>query len=511
MTLKNLLTKTSAIISMLAVTTMAFADSGISVPKSNAKDTFVTKGMNTIDFGQTIKLDNEGYPTKDSIQTIYDEYDYQGAVSAYLQTISQMAIYGSVKTNHFYGATQGTDSLVMYKDPSVDGMLTPNRKVTYLFNYPNLAVTGPLVYEYPAGATAGIILDVKMRWIADLGLTSPYAGKAVKYYLYTAGQSVPSDLPDDLVVVEVPTNIAFFAFRVLNPATDVALERNLKVYPYAKRADPESNKFYQAQKNDDIYFMTQPIGMKYWEQLHEYIQVEKVEDEDRFMMARLKAVGIEKGKPFNPTARQKKVLEKAALVGEKMAIVVSFTDRDEKDKARYRADSGWSHPLMLEPSHQEGFINQIDERIDWAYEAYGISPAMKAKMPGKGSTYLSAYQDADRQWLEGGKTYKMRIEANVPAAQFWDVSVYELETRALLPFKEGKASSINSSATKGIKINDDGSVDIYFGPGKAPKDYENNFINTIEGRRWFTYFRLYGPTKTYLDRSWKMNDIVEVK
>lgn len=492
------------------ITTNAVADSGISVPKSNAKDAFVTKGINTIDLGDTITLDAEGYPTKDSIQTIYDEYDYQGAVSAYLQTVSQMTVYGSVKTNRYYGATKGTDVLFMYKDPSIDGMLTPNRKVGYVFSYPNLAETGPLIYEYPAGATAGVVMDVKMRYYIDMGLTSKYGSKGAKYYIYTEGQNLPTDLPSDIEAVKIQTNILFLGFRVLDPVKNPNLHKQLKVYPYAERNNPKANQFFQAKKSDDTYLMTAPIGMKYWQQLHEYIQVEKVEEEDRFMMARLKAVGIEKGKPFQPTERQKRLLEKAALVGEKMAITISFTDRDEKDRARYRADSKWSHPLTMEPSHREDFINQLEERIDWTYEAYGVSPAMKAKLPGKGSTYLGAYQDVKGEWFEGAKTYKMHIEPKVPAARFWDVSVYSLETRVLLPFEAGKVSAINSVGTKGIKTNSDGSVDLFFGPGKAPKGYENNFISTNAGTRWFTYFRLYGPTKTYLERTWKMNDIVEV-
>ena len=104
-----------------------------------------------------------------SFETIYDEMDYQGAVSAYLQAIPQMALFGSAKTNHYYGATGNTDSLVMYKDPSIDGMLTPNRVVTYLMNFANLAESGPMVFEQPAGATAGLIMDMQMRWHADTG------------------------------------------------------------------------------------------------------------------------------------------------------------------------------------------------------------------------------------------------------------------------------------------------------------------------------------------------------
>ena len=124
---------------------------------------------------------------------------------------------------------------------------------------------------------------------------------------------------------------------------------------------------------------------------------------------------------------------------------------------------------------------------------------------------MGGYQDDKGDWLEGENEYVFHIEADAPAARFWDVSVYSLEKRSLLPAKKGDISSINSSATKNLKKNKDGSIDIYFGPGKAPKGFENNFVNTAKGVRWFCYFRLYGPTKTYFDRSWKMNDIKKVK
>jgi len=55
-----------------------------------------------------------------------------------------------------------------------------------------------------------------------------------------------------------------------------------------------------------------------------------------------------------------------------------------------------------------------------------------------------------------------------------------------------------------LKKNADGSVDIYCGP-KAPKGFETNWIPTVPGRNWFSYFRLYGsprsPTPTGADRS----------
>lgn len=45
------------------------------------------------------------------------------------------------------------------------------------------------------------------------------------------------------------------------------------------------------------------------------------------MMAMLKPLGIEKGKPFNPTSRQKKLLKEAALVGEAMAKATTYEKR----------------------------------------------------------------------------------------------------------------------------------------------------------------------------------------
>ena len=49
--------------------------------------------------------------------------------------------------------------------------------------------------------------------------------------------------------------------------------------------------------------------MAYWELLAEFINHEPIEERDRFYMATLVPLGFEKGKPFKPSARQKKILE----------------------------------------------------------------------------------------------------------------------------------------------------------------------------------------------------------
>ena len=142
-----------------------------SVVTSNTNDSFITRPIDhpVIDFGSNVVLDAEGLPTKESIQTIYDEMDYQGGVQAYLWAIPQMAVYGQYKMNKYYGATGNTDVLTLYRDVGINGMLTPNTVVRYVFNMPNLAETGPLVVEYPGGEAVGVIHDSQMTFVSDIG------------------------------------------------------------------------------------------------------------------------------------------------------------------------------------------------------------------------------------------------------------------------------------------------------------------------------------------------------
>jgi hypothetical protein len=42
---------------------------------------------------------------------------------------------------------------------------------------------------------------------------------------------------------------------------------------------------------------------------------------------------------------------------------------------------------------------------------------------------------------------------------------------------------------------------------KAPPGKEKNWLETVPGRGYFAILRLYGPTETAIDKSWKPGDI----
>ena len=90
--------------------------------------------------------------------------------------------------------------------------------------------------------------------------------------------------------------------------------------------------------------------------------------------------------------------------------------------------------------------------------------------------------------------------------EFWALTVYSLETAAL--FRDSDKPTLDSLDTN-LRKNDDGSVDLYIAP-TAPAGHESNWIYTPPGKMWFPWFRLYGPEKAVLDKTWRLPDIEQV-
>jgi hypothetical protein len=65
------------------------------------------------------------------------------------------------------------------------------------------------------------------------------------------------------------------------------------------------------------------------------------------------------------------------------------------------------------------------------------------------------------------------------------------------------------SLTEGLVYNDDGSLDIYIGV-ECPPGQEGNYLRTIGDDGWFVYYRLYGPTEPFFDKSWALPDFVRL-
>jgi hypothetical protein len=196
-------------------------------------------------------------------------------------------------------------------------------------------------------------------------------------------------------------------------------------------------------------------------------------------------------------------LTQAAAAGELMAQANSFAKRF--DGSRYWPDRQWDLVLPMSNSDQRGDgYDELLERTSWFYEAVTFSEAMKSQTPGKGQAYLSAYTDADGNWLDGAASYTLHVPANPPAKLFWSATVYDAASRCLIDNDQQRGD--RGSRNDDLRREADGSVNLYFDPS-APAGRESNWVQTIPGRHWFCYVRLYGPLEPYFDRSWKLGDI----
>jgi hypothetical protein len=123
---------------------------------------------------------------------------------------------------------------------------------------------------------------------------------------------------------------------------------------------------------------------------------------------------------------------------------------------------------------------------------------------GVGSDYAVGFVDANGQPFDGSKTYKMTLPANIPVANFWAVTLYDNQTRSLL--KTDQVYPSIDGITGDPNVNEDGSIDLYFSP-QAPAGQENNWVQTVDGKGWFSILRIYGPLETWMDQTWRPSDI----
>ena len=450
------------------------------------------------------KLEFQGsYPSDATIAKLYDERDFQRATQAYLWALPIVGMANWQKAHEeIFGAKSG--DVIIYDDfVSKRGILTANATTPYVISFFNLAETGPVVIDMPAGSVAGFVNDMWQRPVVDMGQTGPDKGKGGKYLLVGPGQKV--DNTEGYYVVNPSTTNIFWGFRALerDPAKVQALLDALKIYPLAQKDNPPKVRFVDVKGKS--WSQTQPRGLAYWQSLSDIINREPVQERDRFFMAMLKPLGIEKGKPFKPDERQKKLLTEGAVVGEAMAKANDF--EKQFPAAHYVDGRRWEFALALDPSQRTANYDQLDERAAWFYEATTTSAGMVTTTPGVGQIYLGTYKDKAGNWLDGSKTYRLRVAKDAPVANFWSMTVYDTDTRALI---NNRTQQADRSSRMDLKKNPDGTVDLYVGP-KAPKGMESNWVQSLPGKSWFSYFRLYGPTEPFFNRSWVLNDFEEVK
>jgi hypothetical protein len=384
--------------------------------------------------------------------------------------------------------------------------LTPNSTTIYNMFEVNVK-DGPIVVKVPAGVL-GPVDDAYFRYVTDFGITGPDQGKGGKYLF--VHRDYKGKLPDGYFVVKTPNyrNLAFFRAFVTNGDLKAAAD-NVKAgfhtYPLAQAANPPKQRFINLSSKQ--MNTVHANDFRFFEELNAVIQYEPADSFDAELVGLFAAIGIKKGKPFEPDARMKKVLTEAVAIGNATARAISFAPRNQG--VFFYPDRKWTSPFAgLSSEFMNNGERVLDDRIFFHYVATGITPAMAAPKVGQGSVYAFAAQDGKGEYLDGGKTYKVTLPAPIPAKDFWSFMVYSGQHRSMLETDQ-KLAGLDSN-NPSVKPNADGSFTMWFGP-QAPKGQEGNWIQTMPGKSYNVLLRLYGPLQPWFDKTWKPGDFQPVK
>ena len=373
-----------------------------------------------------------GAPDEKTVERVYDNLDFMRGVQSFLTGISATSVRAAcngiesigIKTNEAFGITEDLmDARSLF--------LTPNTTTVYGFTCFDLS-KGPMVLEVPTGVL-GPVDDADFRWVNDIGLTGPDAGKGGKYLFVPPGNT--DTMPATGYFVQKPrTNTLLLFFRAFVKDGDVAaavahVKAGTNVYPLASADNPPQVKFVNSsgQKFNTI----SANDFSFYEELNQVVQAEPADWVDPATVGLYASIGIRKGEAFAPDARMKKILTEAVAVGNATARTDLFASRDPS--AKFYDDRQWFTTFIGgNYLFQDGAERLMDAATMFFYTATGITPAMTLAKAGEGSAYAAAVRDSNGDFLDGGKTYKIALPGPIPAKNFWSFVVYDNQTRSIL-------------------------------------------------------------------------------
>ena len=452
----------------------------------------------------------DGVPDEASVDLAYDYFDRSSAVQAFISCIPTMSMYAIREGQKAAGVTSSNKVLIF--DKLLDSkslFLTANTSTMYALGWLDLKKDGPTVVDLPPGML-GILDDMAFLYMTDLGVIGPDKGQGGKYLVLPPGYQ--GNVPEGYFVVKSNTYGVWLFMRgyldknlpkeqAVKKASD-NIRNTLKVYPLAKKNNAPEMEFINGTGMEINAVL--PNDYSFFEGLHAIIQ----EEPDSFLGPEKKGllanIGIVKGQPLNPDARMKNILVDAAAIGNTIARAISFSPRNP-GLYTYGKNSGWYQPIINGNTTYIEDGSVINEgRVFYHFGYICVSPAMATKAAGKGSDYSMGMVDSKGRPMDGSKTYKLRMPPDIPVVDFWALTMYDTQTRCQL--QTDQQFPTLDSYNKGMKKNNDGSVDVYFSP-KPPKGYENNWLQTIPGKSWFIALRIYGPEQPWIDQTWRPGEI----
>jgi len=309
-------------------------------------------------------------------------------------------------------------------------ILTANNTTVYAMTFLDLNEWGPTVIDAPP-KLLGIVDDMWMRYVIDIGFAGPDKGEGGKFLFLPPGYE--GEVPEEGYFVVPSTTygawVVLRAFQSADGSTEEAnaLYEQMKIYPLSEADNPRPIELIDGSGERILTVHAEDYRMI--EELGGLVAGEHPDalgGAQKFLLA---STGIEFGKPFDPDPELRAVLEEGATIG---AALLRTNMWDFQNDQRYVYGKWWN-PFVggVYTFDPNGYLDYDAQAFFGAY-ATGITPAMASSAVGVGSQYLCTHTDGNGVPLDGAKTYKLTVPANVPAKDFWSVVVYDSATRSMM-------------------------------------------------------------------------------
>jgi hypothetical protein len=518
----------------LPVANLARAQPSAAIPSSITTPDRLDSRIGPLDF-------NDGAPNQATLDKVFDNLDYTRAFEAFVNTM-QGVNATAIRKGLLDIGVRDNEILVFSRLMDAQSLfLTANADTVYFVGILDLT-KGPMVLETPPNAL-GTLDDMWWRWVIDFGAPGPDRGVGGKYLILPPGYEGP--VPEGgFYVARARTTRVLILGRMFmennNPAPAVEKIRQFtKIYPYeagglgtsiaeflsgkaplGQIKPPRATVFHEG--SGKVMNTIPPNDFSFFEMLNELVQQEAATALDPELMGPIAAIGIIKGKPFAPDARMRKILTDALAVGNATSRSLFMAPRAAD--WYYYPGSAWSNFLFVSGHEFETPIPMItregvkpfpptgyrtlDARTAFFYGITGITPAMAMRLPGIGSQYLLAFQDANKQFFDGSKTYKVTLPKGIPEAKFWSLTLYDNQSRSMLrtPQRYPRAGS-QSFPSPAAQADASGVTTVYFGPRQPAGVPRGNWIQTVPNKGWFVILRLYSPLEPFFNKSWRPSEI----
>jgi hypothetical protein len=451
---------------------------------------------------------SQGYPTDAAAEQAIDDSGYQRAVQAYRFWYPTVSNEGIFQGNRDLGIEDNLNGGYVAATPKQVGF-TLNSDTPYASATLDTSKS-PIAIEIPAGPFIGLINDHNQTWVADVGIPGPNAGKGDKIVI------LPPDFkgtpPAGYQPYHSDTYKQLIAVRALpvggdQPAAMAALTK-IKIYPVTDKSQLMTWTDIGQKPNFDASCLKWEDNMQFWTVLKKIVDEEPVSPRFPAMSGLLAALGIEKGKPFQPDPHMTDLLTRAAQSARRQMLVSAFSSNRPDRFAWPDRKWEWAGLVPNATQFETPMGLDLEARDRWFIQAIVTSPAMFKRTEGAGSLYWLGNRDATGVFLDGGNTYKLSIPQPVPNRLFWSVTAYDAQTRSEVQTDQNKAALRSLFELRDVSKSEP--TELYFGP-TAPAGYENQWIKTQLGHGWFAYIRIYGPDKGAFDGSWKPGDFEQVK